>query len=84
VFHSCEALTPAARRIERLMLGLRVREGVDTAALERELGVVAIEPGALSAYNRRLARGDVSHDAGRLRIPSTRWLFADSIIRDLV
>lgn len=82
-YHSCENLSPEARRMERLMLGLRVREGVDLDALEQQLGIPAIDPNSLPALERRLARGHLQRDGARLRIPASAWLFADAIIRDV-
>jgi putative oxygen-independent coproporphyrinogen III oxidase len=82
-YHSCERLTPQDRRMERLMLGLRVREGVDLEQLEAELGTAAVDAASVPNYRRRIAEGHLRLDGTRLKIPSSFWLFADSIIRDV-
>jgi coproporphyrinogen III oxidase-like Fe-S oxidoreductase len=69
--------------MERLMLGLRVREGVDLERLQRELGIEAIDPTSRKRVERRLKQGHLEQTDLRLRIPESCWLFADSIIRDV-
>lgn len=67
---------------EALMLGLRVHDGVDLAALEARVGVDP-RAGRESALKRRIERGDVVLDGHRLRVPHTRWLLLDGIVADL-
>ncbi|HEX6242680.1 MAG TPA: radical SAM family heme chaperone HemW [Polyangiales bacterium] len=77
-----EELDAQALIREALMLGLRVADGVDLAALEARLGV---DPrrGRERALERRLARGDVLLEGIRLRVPHQRWLLLDGIVADL-
>jgi oxygen-independent coproporphyrinogen-3 oxidase len=77
-----EELDAQALIREALMLGLRVADGVDLAALEARVGV---DPrhGREAALRRRLLRGDVVMDGERLRVPHSRWLLLDGIVADL-
>lgn len=67
---------------EALMLGLRTREGVDLARLAARTGIDPLAA-RTRALERRLARGDLSLDAGVLRVPPHRWLMLDGIVADL-
>lgn len=67
---------------EALMLGLRTTEGVDLEDVARRAGVDPLE-GRRPALERRVARGDVLHADGRLRVPRERWLHLDGIVADL-
>jgi putative oxygen-independent coproporphyrinogen III oxidase len=77
-----ERLDAQALIREALMLGLRMEEGVDLAALERRVGV---DPrrGRERALERRLARGDLALEGERLTVPRARWLMLDGIVADL-
>lgn len=77
-----EQLDAQALIREALMLGLRVADGVDLAALAARVGV---DPrlGREAALKRRLARGDVVIEGTRLRVPHARWLMLDGIVADL-
>ena len=77
-----ERLGPAEIVREALMLGLRTREGVDLAATAERAGTDPLA-GRERALERRVARGDLLHEAGRLRVPEPRWLQLDSIVVDL-
>ena len=69
---------------ERIMLGLRLAEGIDLDATASELGVDARAGGRRAAIARALERGRLESSGGRLRIPKRQWLFADGIISDLL
>ena len=69
---------------ERVMLGLRLAEGLDLDGAAAELGVEALPAERRRALERLVSRGQVEVVAGRLRIPKSRWLFADGIISDLL
>jgi len=84
---------------ERLMLGLRLHEGVDVLACAQQLGVEALPAPRLRALRRRVARGqlevlragvvagasvDELRVGDRLRIPRRAWLGADSVIADVL
>ena len=69
---------------ERIMLGLRLGEGIDLDAAASELGVTALPPERQRALDKLLDRGRIELDCGRLRIPKPQWLFADGIISELL
>src|SRR5690606_6515830 len=83
-YHTCEALDPETRLVERFMLGLRLAEGVDLDAVERELGVVALPPEREHAVARLVDKGELELEGSVLRLARSAWLFADRVIRDLV
>lgn len=67
---------------EALMLGLRTREGVDLARLAARTGVDPLAA-RRRAVARRIGRGELIHESGRLRVPHHRWLLLDGIVADL-
>ena len=69
---------------ERIMLGLRLAEGLDLPGAAAELGVDPLPQPRQRALERLLAKGRVQLDQGRLRIPKPHWLFADGIISELL
>jgi putative oxygen-independent coproporphyrinogen III oxidase len=69
---------------ERIMLGLRVAEGVDLHAAGAELGIDPLPPERKRALDRLHDRGRIEVSAGRLRLPKSQWLFADGIISELL
>lgn len=69
---------------ERIMLGLRLAEGFDLQGAAAELGVPALPPERGRALDRLTARGRIEVADGRLRIPKSKWLFADGIISELL
>lgn len=77
-----ETLSPADRVREALMLGLRTREGVDLEAVRARTG---LDPrlGREPAIARRMARGELELEAGRMRVPPRCWLALDAIVTDL-
>jgi putative oxygen-independent coproporphyrinogen III oxidase len=80
-----EPIDPETALRERIMLGLRLAEGIDLEGAASELGVIALPPERRRALERlersqRLERSE----AGRLRIPKSQWLFADGIISQLL
>ena len=84
---ACSVLEPLDAETslrERIMLGLRVAEGVDLNAAGRELGVDPFTPERRAAVERALRRGHLEETGGRFRIPRQRWLLADGIITDLL
>jgi putative oxygen-independent coproporphyrinogen III oxidase len=84
---SCSVLEPLDAETslrERIMLGLRVAEGVDLQAAGDELGIDPLPPERKRALDRLCDRGRVELTAGRLRIPKSQWLFADGIISELL
>ncbi|MFO0742009.1 MAG: radical SAM family heme chaperone HemW [Labilithrix sp.] len=74
---STEELTPDDLLKERIMLGLRIAEGIDLGASGRELGVDPWSPERLRAIDKLVERGRLERDGDRLRIPRAAWLFTD-------
>jgi oxygen-independent coproporphyrinogen-3 oxidase len=67
---------------ERIMLGLRLAEGVDLARAHRELGIDPLTPARRRTLATMLADGRLEHvdgDATRVRVPPSRWFLADGI-----
>lgn len=81
-YHQVEPVAPPTALAERLMLGLRLREGVDAMSLEREFENVW--PTKRPLIERLLTQGRLEVESGRLRIPYTHWLFADGVVAELV
>ena len=79
-----EAITPDVALRERLLLGLRLAEGVVLDELERDTGASARTPERLRALDRLVARGKLAQQGERLYIPHERWLFADAIIAEIM
>jgi putative oxygen-independent coproporphyrinogen III oxidase len=69
---------------ERLMLGLRLDEGVDLTALEAETGALVHTRDRQRALRKWLDRGALELHGGRLRLAKTHWLLADAVIRELL
>ena len=69
---------------ERIMLGLRLAEGLNLEAAASELGVTALPQERRTALDKLMAKGRIELDRGRLRIPKPQWLFADGIISELL
>ena len=70
-----EALDEETRRVERVMLEVRLREGVDVAELR---------PAGLEAAERFAGEGLVEERDGRVVLTLRGRLLADAVIRDLV
>src|SRR5690606_9650778 len=77
-----EVLGPEDLLREALMLGLRTSEGVDLRDVRARTGLEVREERA-TALERRIARGDLTLDGDRLRVPRDRWLSLDAIVLDL-
>jgi oxygen-independent coproporphyrinogen-3 oxidase len=79
-----EILSPKTDLIERLMLGLRLAEGVDVEAAASQVGADPWPDRRLRALDRLIARGRIRRDGPRLHIPHEAWLLADGTIADLL
>jgi len=76
--HRVERLTPSDRLLESLGVGLRTRDGLDIAELDRRFGS-GWRP-ALAQGVEQLTRCQLLEEVdGRLRVPSTALTRADSI-----
>jgi oxygen-independent coproporphyrinogen-3 oxidase len=69
---------------ERLMLGLRLAEGIDVESAARDLGAEPWPASRLHAVERLAARGRVVREGSRLRIPIEAWLLADGTIAEIM
>lgn len=78
-----EILSPENRFAERLMLGLRLAEGMDVEAAARDTGVDPWPASRLRAVERLSSRGRVVREGPRLRIPHDAWLLADGTIAEI-
>jgi len=77
-----ETLTPRHRLAERLMLGLRTRDGVPAAWLAER---VALDPGRLPALLPEWkARGLLAEDADRVRLTEAGFLLSDTLFIELL
>jgi oxygen-independent coproporphyrinogen-3 oxidase len=74
-----EQLDAGALLRERIMLGLRLAEGVDLAQAGADLGVHPWTPERLRAIDHQVERGRLVREGGVLRIPRASWLFTDDI-----
>ena len=70
-----EVLSPQTRRMERVMLELRLRSGLPVAALDS---------GGLQAVPDLLDRGLIITSGGRLVLTRQGRLLADAVVRDLL
>jgi putative oxygen-independent coproporphyrinogen III oxidase len=80
-YHACERLDANTRLLERFMLGLRLSEGVDLDAVERELGIPSLSPERRRTVEKLIGRGELELEGSVLRVSKSAWLFADRIIR---
>jgi oxygen-independent coproporphyrinogen-3 oxidase len=78
-----ETLDPETRLRERIMLGLRLLEGVDLAAAEADLGVTAWTPARRRAAERLVARERLQVENGRLFVPRAARVWTDGVAADL-
>jgi oxygen-independent coproporphyrinogen-3 oxidase len=74
---SCEALDAQMLLRERIMLGLRVAEGIDLADAAQELGTQGWTEARLRAAAWLEHRGRIVREGSRVRIPSGAWLWTD-------
>ncbi len=72
-----EHLGPEALLRERIMLGIRVAEGVDLGRAARDLDVNPWTPERLRTIDGLAARGRVVREGDVLRVPRAAWLFTD-------
>ncbi len=80
--------TPDASRAftERLMMGLRLREGLDRDDVMRSAGAIdPSSPARLASAGERCRRaGWLADDPARLRVTPEGFLFVDAIVKELV
>lgn len=78
-----ERLDPETRLRERIMLGLRLAEGLDLGRAAGELGVDPWPPGRRRAADRLVQRGRLVREDDRLFVPFEAWPFADGTAAEL-
>ncbi len=81
---SREPLDGETRLRERIMLGLRLAEGLDLKAAAEELGVAGWTVERERAAQKLVARGRLRIEGHRLRVPRDAWLFADGAAAELM
>lgn len=69
---------------EMLMLGLRLREGVDTREVEERTGATVMTADRRETLDRLVRDGRVVVEGTRVRIPHEHWLVADGIAVELM
>jgi oxygen-independent coproporphyrinogen-3 oxidase len=79
-----ETIDAATRLSERILLGLRLKEGVDMDEAAAQCEAPVWTPARTKAIDRLLARGRLHRDGSRIRIAQDAWLFADATISELL
>jgi oxygen-independent coproporphyrinogen-3 oxidase len=72
-----ESLDGETRLRERIMLGLRLTEGVDLARAARDLGASPWTAEREREAERLVARGRLRRDGDRLSVPRDAWIWVD-------
>ena len=79
-----EIIAPETALAERIMLGLRLADGLDLELAAAELGTQLWTPERARARDRLLSQGKLKIDGARVSIPKSHWLLADGIIASLM
>jgi putative oxygen-independent coproporphyrinogen III oxidase len=79
-----EIIAPETALAERIMLGLRLADGVDLQRAADELGTPLWTPERARSRDKLLAQGNLTLSGARASIPKDKWLFADGIIAELM
>jgi oxygen-independent coproporphyrinogen-3 oxidase len=74
---SVEPLDAETLLRERLMLGLRIAEGIDMARAASDLGVPVWTTDREKALKRLVERGRIAREGDVLRVPRAAWLWTD-------
>jgi oxygen-independent coproporphyrinogen-3 oxidase len=80
---STEVLDPETRMRERIMLGLRLAEGIDLEEEARRLGVDALPRERARSLEALVRRRMVEVDGARVRVAVGARLFADGVAAEL-
>ena len=81
---SLEPIDADTELSERLLLGLRLIEGVDLDSIGRELGIDPWTRQRGASIERMVRQGRLERRGGTLSIPVERWLLADGTIAALL
>jgi putative oxygen-independent coproporphyrinogen III oxidase len=76
---SVEKLDPETRLRERIMLGLRLKDGIDLDLAADDLGVLVWTEARRRAVDKLVASGRVERDGSILRVPGSARLYTDGI-----
>ena len=79
-----EPLSPETAVAERIMLGLRLSEGVDLEQVEAECGAPVLTPARSRAIEKLMAGRRLVRQGCTISIPKDKWLFADGIVAELM
>jgi oxygen-independent coproporphyrinogen-3 oxidase len=77
IHESVEPLDAETLLRERLMLGLRIAEGIDLERAGRELGIGGFTPERERSLAWLEERGRIVRDGTVLRVPRAAWLWTD-------
>jgi coproporphyrinogen III oxidase-like Fe-S oxidoreductase len=72
-----ERLDPETRMRERIMLGLRMQEGVDLGEVAQELEVEPLAGGRAQTLELLEARGRITRSGLRVSVPRDAWIWVD-------
>jgi oxygen-independent coproporphyrinogen-3 oxidase len=78
-----EHLDPPTRLRERIMLGLRMKEGLELEAAAADLGTDPYPDGRRAALDRLEARGRIVRNGSHLAVPREAWIWADDTAASL-
>lgn len=78
-----ERLGPETRLRERIMLGLRLAEGLDLGRVADDLGIDPWTPDRRRTAERLVQRGRLAREGDRLSVPFEAWPFADGTAAEL-
>lgn len=79
-----EEIGPETELGERLMLGLRLKDGVVPSELEQQTGAPFWTLARRRAFTKWSNRGALASSGERLQLDPSHWLMADAIVRDLI
>ncbi len=72
-----EELDPPTRLRERIMLGLRMKEGLDLEAAAAELGIEPYSGDRQKTLETLVGRGRIVREGSRIAVPRDAWIWAD-------
>ncbi|QUT08305.1 coproporphyrinogen III oxidase [Sphingobium phenoxybenzoativorans] len=79
-----ESLSASDRAAEALLMGLRLREGVDLERIGEQTGMTKAQLVDAQAIGRLGALGLLKEDGGRLRVTSAGMLLLDAVLPEIV
>ncbi len=79
-----ESLSASDRAAEALLMGLRLREGVDLEKIGEQTGMTKAQLVDVQAIGQLGALGLLKDDGGRLRVTSAGMLLLDAILPEIV